>query len=578
MYSQRTAILKFFKLHWVGLVTATLIGIVMLLPQIWFRSDPFNNFRGILITETDNDYFYNSRISAAYDGSFFLSEVSLEGVRAKIFTNPPLGEVIEAGIAKILGVDTRQMIFVGIFLFHFLLSLVFYFLFFQLTGWRYPAALATLAIILASNLLLNPGELSAIFSGGNEISVNNYNRPIHPQISSLVFYLWLLVIVFWYQKSRLWFWMILGGILYGALFYIYPFSWILASVVLGLLSMFFLFQKETAVVKMLISSAAIGLLISSGYWVNYYNFFQHPLFEEMQKRFVVLHSRVPIWSNLLFIDSILLFFFWWKQRNKQFWFLAILVASLWVVINQQVITGFRLFPGHWHWYYVTPVTMIILVLSGYKLLRQWQFRFGRLIIMLVLFFVLLADGIIVQRIYYRQNIERYRDRQEYMPVYQWFEQNISPGHVVLADADFSQLLPVYTSQFRYIYLPTDELYLVPIERLKHTFFVRIFFEGATSANISNYINQDTGALRELLFGYFRRYTHGCLSCYEEADLTQLRREYVDFYQSDLETELKKYRIDYLVQKSSKNGIIDLRNLSFLDTKASVNGYNIYQIK
>ena len=565
-----------FKQHYWAVVLACVVGMIMILPHIILLHELGDEYRGYAIAEVDSDDFYLARISAAYEGDYAITQATIKSnVKPKPFTSPPLAENFVALVAKILNLKPEQMVVVGNFLFPALLTLILYAIAWKLSESKLLALLTAAVVLISSNILFDPRQLLSLVSAPEGLFANAYLRPIHPQISSLFFYSWFLLFIHWLWQPRTWL-LVVCGVTFGLLFYIYPYSWTLAACILGILFVISLIQKNSERAWRLVGIGIIGFAVSLFYWKNFWELLHHPMYEEMRKRFVILASRKPLWSDLLALDSFaLLVIFWRKFSNKTILVLGAVISSLWLLINQQVISGIRLFPGHWHWYYVVPITTLILLLFVKFLTRRFP-KIWYLFAVIVLS-ITIANGIVSQSTYAKKHLSPYKEYQRYMLAYEWLNKNISTGSVILSDFEFSKRLPVYTSHFRYAYQSTDELYLITREQMKSGYFTTLLFQGATFDNIGEYIRQDTLALREILLGYYRQYAEDCFQCYSEGELEQLRKEYVEFYNDDFETRLKQYPVDYVVTDGSKDAIINFESMEFLEAIVTVGDFKIYQV-
>ncbi|MDP2933122.1 MAG: hypothetical protein Q8N81_03235, partial [bacterium] len=478
-------------------------------------------------------------------GDFKITQAAMFGTADAPYTSPPLSEKTVAILARLLFLTPAQVSILGYFLFPFILAIIFYSLFWSITRSKAVAALAPLAILLASSVAMDPRNLLYFFSSASKIWADVYNRPIHPQVSSIYFYGWLLLFHLWSVRPT-WLKTLSGGVLLGLLFYVYPFSWTVAVVILGITFIFKLWQKDRLRIYQLFGMGAVALLVSSVYWLNTYQLATNPLWTLMKQRFVIFHSHQAIWSNLLFLDLIGLgvFYFFRRSPRVNFGFLTTVTLSLVIVINQQVITGIRMFPGHWHWYYAVPWTIFLWIYFACELLKNKK-------TLKVLFVAAAAVFIIVfgyatERSYYLRFKDRSISYQRYVAVYDWLSGHAPAGSVVLADDKFSERLPIFAPLYHYTWQGADELYAVSNDQIKRGFFVKIYLQGAVSDNLDKYINASTSELQILLSGYYRRYADNCDVCYTQEEIKQLQQEYRDFLKKDFEQQIKQYKIDYAV--------------------------------
>lgn len=562
--------------HWACFIMALAVSMILSLPSIWIRLDLGEKFDGIYISDIDADYFYQIRVRKAYDGNYKLAEMTVPESVQGPYTQTPGGEIFVALASKLFGLTPAQMLEAGNFIFPFFLAIILYALFYLITGSRGISLLAPIVILLAANIVYNPRNLYNIFFSQGDVSRNSYNRPIHPQISSIFFYSWFFFLYYYYKNKKIHFAIFAGAIL-GALFYIYPYAWILAVAMIALLCVFSLWKKNLSMLRGLLSMLGVGLVISIPYWINIYQLKNHPLYEVMKIRFILFSDRTFMWSDLLLLDLIMALLLYYKNKSKEkLFFFLVIIFSLFGVINQQVITGTRLFPGHWHWYYAVPISIFIILYTVYEYIKSKKVLLTAFFSLVV--FMAFLDGYATQRTYYNEFKDRYASYQRYMDVFDWFNKNSLKGEVVLGNVNFINRMLLYTPNSRYIFDMADLYNLIPPERAMHNFFISLYLKGARTENINEYVNMSTPEFVTLLYGYNYRYTKKCNKCYSPDEVDRVKKEYLEFLKKDFETELKKYRIDYAVEDMTADTAYYLEQYGFMKKTAEINSMNIYKVE
>lgn len=563
----------FLKKHWVAFLLAALTGLVIIGPQAYLKLETGKDYRGIYLTGVDAEVYY-PRIQEAYNGNLKATSPAVYEYKNEPYAFGPLPEIIMAGLAKALFMNVGQVIVLGNFIFPFLLFLALYFLFLRITGSRIIALVSAAGIILLSNFVFFPKNIWYLFTHPSSITQNPYNRPVHPQISSVFFFFWLLL--FWTlidkgKERYVWF----SGLVFGLLFYIYPFAWIFAVVLQGILFLYFIFRKNYKVCRQLLMTAGIGLAVSAFYWINYFHLVANSLYGALEKHLAFYHSRSPLWGNIFFLDfGFLCLLYWYKKMSKPFILLSGIVATGIIVLNQQVITNYRFFPGHWYWYYIIPFSIFLAVyvlFAAIKTSKKLRYSLAAAIIG-----ISLLGGGFSQRNYYLAEKSVAAENQRYGPLFSWLNRNTPKESVVLTPDPLALIMPAYTSNNHYLVDTADVLSIIPEDRYRHDFFVKIYLAGARPDNLDNYINQKTPDFIQLLYGYYRRYEYDCNECYPEEDLTRLKKDYLDFLARDFKSELKKYRIDYMVIDTKTNQW-NYQKLNFLEPVAKVNEFTIFKI-
>jgi len=564
---------QFLRQHFWAFLAAAICGLILFLPQIWLMKDAGPEYKGIAMSEVDNDHYYLSRIAAAYRGDLKITQASMFGTADMPYTSPPLAEDTVAGLARLLRLTPAEMQFFGYFLFPFLLGLIFYFLAWKVTGSKLVAILTPLGIILGSSIVMDFHQVQYLFSELSRLWINVYNRPIHPQVSSIYFYGWLtLFYANLVRPSK--YKLVASGVLLGLLFYVYPYSWTVAVTLLGLYIVFSFVKKNFPRGKNLLFMLGIGLAVSSGYWINYWQLAHQPLFPLIREHFVIYTSHEFSWSNLLFVDFLVLaVFFWRKLKDEKFYFFLFMFLALLTVINQQVITGIRMFPGHWHWYYIVPFSIFFLVYAALTELtrRALHQAFAFFAIVFLILFSYAA-----QYQYYLRYKDQVLSYQRFGPVYEWLSTNAVPGSVVVADDKFSERLSIYAPLYHYTWQGADELYLITNERIKHGFFTKLYLQSVGSENLDEHINAGTSELQILLSLYYRRYAQNCVVCHTQEEIETLKQEYLEFLDKDFRTELNRYQVNYAVWDSA-GSFESFEKFAFMELVAEINDMRIYKV-
>lgn len=567
------------KKIWLPLVFAFLVGFIIILPQFLLVVQLGSNYQGINITENDSENYYIARIREAYDGHWRVANAEFYEYKDLPYLQPPLPEIFLAAFAKLFLLKPIQIAIIGKFVFPALLFLVIYFFVLNITKSKIIALATPLAIILAYDLI-QPNNIFAIL-GGNFWAIshlNDYGRAINPQISSVVFFFWLYCFYNW-SKSEKEVFFYLSAIILGLMFYIYLYSWILALVIIGLMPFVngYAFSKIKFLIKKTILMTFISLLISSFFWLNLFTALQNPYYKLASIRYGFYLSHQPIFGALLFLDLILLLllYLWKKERFFDFnFFVTFFIANL-IVINQQVITGVRFYPGHWHWYYTIPLSIILFFwLLNYFSVELNKKLFLNIFLVFIILFSLIF-GTLQQSFTYLKLKDVYTDYQKYAAIFQWLENNTSKDDVVLTNEFLRDKMLVYTSNNNYLQSNYD-LYLTPGQRFSDNFYISLKLKKISPNDFSAYVVQNPYDIWEVLPGYYNRGVYGCNLCYNPGEITNLKDGYRRFLEKDFYNELRKYRLDYAVWDTNTNQIWDLDKYSFFKFIIEINGVRIYK--
>ncbi len=568
------------KNHGLAIVIALLIGLVVILPQVFLLNDLGQNYQGISLAGSDGEDYYSMRVQEAYDGHYKISNPSFYEYKDKPYVQPPLPEITTAVMAKILGLTTSQIITLAKFILPILLYLILYALLLVITKNKTLAIVSPVMMMLTTNFIFRPKEVIYFltFDWEKIKGFIDYYRPINPQFSSLIFFTWLLIFYQWLKKQKTASYLGLVVIL-GLMFYIYPYSWMLAYSIIGFLILFSFSRKTNLkpLTKKLITVLVLSFIIALPYWLNFYQLINDPLYDAFQKRNGFLQSHLPLWSNLLFLDFIIFtWLFWKKEKNINFYFLFSIFLALGLVINQQIITGLRFYPGHWHWYYTAPFSIFLTLWLFYSLIKNKKkiVVIGSILLLVIGF----TNGIIKQYNSYQTEKEQAIDWQRYKEVYDWLNENTNKDDVVLADGSLNTKLPIYTHDNPYL-SSYSELFLTPTEKFEDSFFAQLYLKNVTKENINQYITADNRDIFALLFGYYKQRKGLCRpGCFSQEELDDLKDKYFrSVTETNFEEFLKKYRLDYALWDTQADTNWNLNQYEFMEFITEINNIKIYKV-
>lgn len=570
-----------FQSYVFALFAAGIIATVTALPQMLLQYELGGSYRGIIATGTDAEEYYLVRVREAYDGHASVSSPDLFEYKEKSSPQGALSENIIAGISKIFSISVPQAIVYGKFIFPFFFSLVLYGFIYFLTRNKPLALTVPFFVILGSNFIFHPKDIFFLLTlQWNKLgSFLEYLRPINPQMSSLLFFLWLWTFMVWMRKGNIWIFFLSSALL-GSLFYAYLYSWTLAY---AIVAMFFIFsfKKDAAILgirkKKLIALVFLSFVFSIPYWMNFFELRQDVLYSVLQRRYGFFQSHEALWSNFLFFDLALLFFLYRKKEKDMNYYLFLsVILSLWALINQQVTTGLRFYPGHWHWYSTAPFTIILVLLAFFKTFQTKE-RFMKWIAAV---FILAAftNGAVRQTNAYRDIRESSMKSQRQREVFDWLNKNTQKDDVVLADKSLNVNLGIYTHNNNYL-TRWGHFYLIPHERLEDSFLAQAFLNQADEKNIEKFIHSDNRYLYEIVYGRHRLRSGECTNeCVHPREVEEWRIKYLSWKDAvDFEKFLKKYRMNYALEDTQEYPEWNLGRFSFLKFITEINGVKIFQV-
>lgn len=256
-------------------------------------------------------------------------------------------------------------------------------------------------------------------------------------------------------------WVILAGISYGLLFYVYFYYWVFITISLGLLSVFLFFQARDRFWRVT-RIFLYGLIISIPYWIRFFVLAGNPIYGELAQRIGLFKERILVspgggyWAALaIFLLSGIIFFKRIRQNILFFYILSFLMSIL-IVRNLQFIFGFNPQPDHWG-SRITIYFMILAVLAViFWFLRNslvnHKTASSLILSATIIFLLVIASAGQIIKSYSPQNIETfYFFDKDMRDSFFWINKNTEPDSVFLTDADATRTaLAFYTHANTYL--------------------------------------------------------------------------------------------------------------------------------
>lgn len=441
----RTRIADLCTRHWLALLSAFALGVLVIAPQLIFMHT--SAYRGIEMIGTDAEEYYVARMQEVYDGyprlgGVFLSQKDLP------YLVPGLGENIVARFGQVFAQSAAVANVGAKFFSPFLIALLVYALIYSLSA-SVPGALLAGALVVAGDAVLgDPSTLIGVLTGHTPITSFLLSaRPINPEVSAIFLFVALLILarVFFKNRQSTWLSVAALGLLAGGALYISPFVSSFLFAVFGLSLLWFAFKKDYACMKALAASIAVGLAAVVPFLLNLLQLWQSPFYAETSIRQGLIHTHTPIVGFWL-IALIISLFIWPRRFSAARPFFAIATAALAILLNQQIFTGIAIQPAHYHWYLTKPLAGMVLALFAVFLI-EWLLKTKVLrgIAYSICFLVLFLSAMSVQRASYTAHYAEAVASQAYTPVFS-FLQTMPSGQSVWANRTLSLYIPMYTKQ------------------------------------------------------------------------------------------------------------------------------------
>lgn len=467
--------------HAPAVLAALAAALVVSAPLIAFPFSAGSAYRGINITAFGTDeHYYISRMKEALDGHT-LGQPFLHDGKAGQDTTFGYTERALAAPALALGlgqaVDAVLYVHIVNTAGVFLLVLLLYALTLRFTENRAVSIGAALFVVLGYSIIQTK---SLLFS-----EPNIYGRSFFPFASSVPFFLFLIALFDATVRGRKYAY-IAAGICAGALFYIYFFAWTFAFAVLLSLGCIYLLRREWRLLGGVATAGLIALALGSYNLYNMFRFLGSAAGAQVSYYQGHVLSHVPVMSKLglvtIVLASISRFL---RGSDERSYFAWALIGAGWIAVNQQVISGRLVQYGHYYWYFIVPISVI---LGAYFLVRILPSRYhaylGGALIALAL-----INGVGQQYRSFNIQFPEKIAEQRYAPALAVLR--AAPRGVVLAGAGTGTdlFLPtMYTSHDLY-WIPAARLYGFPMERLKEALEVHLFLNRDARHDPTGYLRR-----------------------------------------------------------------------------------------
>ncbi len=548
---------------------AILVGLIGIAPHIWFRISLGSEYRGLYMTQAANELEYLSRVQEISEGHWKLGSVPfLEYKSHPPFMPPSVLEIFSALASKLFFVSISTVFIVSKAVLPAILFLLIYALVLRLGG-NTPAAkwwgLAAAAFSLLGYDLIDYRSVLGFLRGGrgpDEFLI--WTRPMNPILGGILVFLFLQTIGKLYERVviKVWSGRIVGGVILGLGILSYFFSWGTMLAFLGVVFLVALFQKRWDMIRNSFWIVVIAILVASPYWYNLWKVSKNPTYMrdylDSVMRSGLFLTHTPI-INKVTLATLLVFLglTWWDDRKRAlihfrqrelWWYVAfsMIMVGL-VVFNQQIVTGKTIWPYHFVQYVILLCVSALAILAAHL---EWLPRRLHQIGVGFIIGISLIFGVYAQTTTYAQNVELYRGRQHYADLIYWLNKKAIPECVVLTEDRFylTHAIPAFTRCN--VYVSDYWSFLLPSERIYHNYLVALRLQGISETTIDAYLKD---AYPNTLVYFLGTEVMGKLIQYEDYHvfLERIASDYKNFLQKDFLSEIKRYRIDYLMVEKGK---------------------------
>ena len=541
---------RYFVEHYFVLILAFFLTIMILMPVILYPFISGESYQGINIAHFGTDaHFYLTRMKDAMDGHSSGNSVLREGKdqQDNFFT---YNEQILAAPLRMLGIQNHINVvtvyhvynFIGVF---FLILLI-YSLVFRISHEKLLAAVVAIFVVGGYHIVYNKRLFYSDF--------NMYGRTMFPYISSLAFFAYLNFLVAALQIKR-WARAICAGLLFGFLFYVYFFAWTFVLALNGALFLLYFLKRDGERFSTIAIVSGIGLL------VGLYNLFRMAIFFSSDAGAQAsyfhwsLHSRAPIFSKIGAAALALwaLFFYKRKQDPNGLLILGFIMAG-WVALNQQIVTGQALQIGHYYWYFIVPISIIV---GFYMLWRLFENEFLRKTACVVILLVVFFHSGVGQYRSLLETVDVKHYEQLYRPIINVLAADFDQKVILAADDPRAYLFTIYTSHDLFWHHAATQTN-TSLSRFKDALFVYMYLNTKSRSDFSGYIHAfmtggENGSFYKNIYMNIEGFKSG-LDYYEYDRALTLNDPVLDEKRQNLIGELSR---EYNFIADQKDGIVNI---------------------
>jgi hypothetical protein len=468
--------------HWPIIVLGFLMTLLVSAPILVFPRVAGDRYQGINIAHFGTDeYYYLARGKEILEGHGLGQAILREG---KMFQDPTFTYVehLMLGPVKLLGLENKIDIVTIYNVYNlfgvFILILLVYGVAFSMSASRLFSAAAALFVIGGYSIIYNKGLFYDDF--------NAYGRTLYPYVSSLGLFAYLGLLHRSLKENRK-ILSVSAGLVFGLLFYVYFYAWTFTAAFTAILVLFYLIAKDYDRAKSVGLTFVIGFLVGGLLVAGLLKFFSSDVGRQLSYFFHSLKSQQFVMSKIGLATLVFFLWFSYKRPNDQnrIFILAIIFAG-WLSLNQQIVTGRLVQYGHYYWYFVVPLSIIVGCYMIWSIKPESKVTAGFLWFLIAVAFLNTAVG------QYRSIVADLAGKlyeQKYAPSLNLLKNR--PASVVLTADDgvgYPFLVNIYTNDDLF-WNSAAVLYYTPISRLKEALFVYSYLNRDARNNFSGYLKK-----------------------------------------------------------------------------------------
>lgn len=543
--------LHFLREHWAAVAMGLCLSLLTAYPQLMFRFEHRADgiYRGIEIMPDDP---WLPRVRELMDGHGFGSIYFKEG-KDDPYLFQPLGSGLVAYPAKALGLTIND----AILFFHIVFSaLVFWavYAFIILFSKEKWAALSGASVILFANGVLSISGLTTLLHGAPPTWFLDIDLPVNPAM--IYFFIFAFLTAFWlYYERRAWYWGAMAAVLLGLNFYNYFYSWTYLFSFVGCMVLLYAGRREWREALRLAYVPLGAVVFAIPYGINLYRASQYPTFAEVGMRQGIIYSHAPLFIGFLVLGALVTYLVFFPRHNKQPYILGLaLLLAPFVTLNQQLLTGKVMQPGHYHWYLHKPLAVILLLVLVFYFLSKFKPAWLKPAAAGTIALFCLGVGVFTQvQSYYYDPSDGGAvaiTRQDYGPVMDWLNIHAQKDQVLLGNNETSYITTIYTP-LNVFYHRADLYSLSSTDaRLRDILLTLYRLRGIRATDAPKVFEDERGFISLNLYGIYYRDLMGSYAAMPQQDLD----DFVALYEAQLEEPmlqwlgdmLRKYEVNWVV--------------------------------
>ncbi|MFA5996523.1 MAG: hypothetical protein WC790_02275 [Candidatus Paceibacterota bacterium] len=335
---------------------------------------------------------------------------------------------------------------------------------------------------------------------------NVYGRMMFPLMSSLFFFGYLYFLTLSLRTGKR-LHIASAGALFGALFYLYYFAWSFSLAATGLLAVWFLLKKEWGQARHVLIVLGMGIALGAYNVVRLFSYFGSPEGEQSSYFAWSLHTHQPVFSLISVVTLVVLVYFSFKTKWSDTVFIPLafsLVGAGIAALNEQVITGVLVQYGHYYWYFIVPLSIIIAAYCLWSLLERQSYKTIFVFMLVGAAFINTAVG---QYRSYAAVLEAKRYEQHFAPALEILASDERPGVVLAADDRDASLVPIYASRYLFWYTQAMEGG-APVARLKEALFTYTYLSKGGTGDIKAFLTAELGKRERSMYADLFRTLEG----------------------------------------------------------------------